>query len=471
VPRIGQPKPEDAQRLRDGIALGVLTATFPPELVDQAIEEASRREQRYRLLPARLVVYYVLAMTLFREAGYEEVMRELAEGLAWMAGEPSGLELPSSVAISKARARLGPEPVAALFGAGCVPLATPATPGGFYRGLRLVSIDGSTLDTPDTADNVASFGRPGSGRGESAFPQLRIVALAECATHAMFAAALGRYSQGEATLAKQLVGCLEANMLVFADRGFTAHPLFSAMAGTGAQLCWRAKANAVLPVLRRHRDGSYRSELVAADDKRARRQVVAVRVIEYRVDDPGRPGNEDSTYRLVTTILDPAQAPAKELAPLYAERWEFESALDELKTHQRGPRVVLRSKTADGIYQETWGMLCVHYAIRALISRAAAEGDIDPDRLSFTRALRAARRSVRRTGGDSSGLAAGLAHATAEILHQLVPRRRLRSNPRVVRRKMSNFNVKRAEHRHWPQPTRTPAQAVRIVRRGVVAGT
>jgi hypothetical protein len=199
--------------------------------------------------------------------------------------------------------------------------------------------------------------------------------------------------------------------------------------------------------------------------------VVAVRVIEYRIDDPGRRGNEDNAYRLVTTILDPAQAPAKELAPLYAERWEFESALDELKTHQRGPRVVLRSKTADGIYQEAWGMLCVHYAIRALISRAAAEGDIDPDRLSFTRALRAARRSVRRSGGDSSGLAAGLAHATAEILYQLVPRRRLRSNPRVVRRKMSNFNVKRAEHRHWPQPTRTPAQAVRIVRRGVVAGT
>jgi transposase IS4-like protein/DDE family transposase len=466
VPRIGQPKPEDGQRLRDGIALGVLTATFPPELVDRAIEEAGRREQRYRLLPARLVVYYVLAMTLFREAGYEEVMRELTGGLAWMAGEPSGLEVPSSVAISKARARLGPEPLAALFGAGCVPLATPATPGGFYRGLRLVSMDGSNLDTPDTPDNVATFGRPGSGRGESAFPQLRMVALAECGTHAVFAAALGPYSAGEATLAKRLVGSLEADMLVLADRGFTAHPLFSVMAGTGAQLCWRAKANAVLPVLQRHRDGSYRSELVAADDKRTRRQVVAVRVIEYRLDDRGRRGNEDNTYRLVTTILDPAQAPAKELAPLYGERWEFESALDELKTHQRGPGVVLRSKTADGIYQEAWGMLCVHYAIRALISRAATEGDIDPDRLSFTRALRAARRSVRRSGAESSGLA----HATAEIVHQLVPRRRLRSNPRVVRRKMSNFNVKRAEHRHWPQPTATPAQAVRIVRRRAVAG-
>jgi hypothetical protein len=155
---------------------------------------------------------------------------------------------------------------------------------------------------------------------------------------------------------------------------------------------------------------------------------------------------------------------------LYAERWEFESALDELKTHQRGPRVVLRSKTADGIYQEAWGMLCVHYAIRALICRAAVEGDIDPDRLSFTRALRAARRSVRRSAAENPTLAAGLARATAEILHELVPRRRLRSNPRVVRRKMSGFNLKRAEHRHWPQPTRTPAQAVRIVRGAAAAG-
>ncbi|MGH9154997.1 MAG: transposase domain-containing protein [Acidimicrobiales bacterium] len=181
MPRSGQPKQEEAQRLRDRIALGVLTATFGPELVDEAIERCGRREQRYRLLPARLVVYYVLAMTLFREAGYEEVLRELTEGLAWASGEAEGLELPSSVAISKARARLGVEPLAALFAAGCVPLATPTTKGAFFRRWRLVSIDGSVLDTPDTPDNVDAFGRPGSGRGESAFPQLRVVALAEWA--------------------------------------------------------------------------------------------------------------------------------------------------------------------------------------------------------------------------------------------------------------------------------------------------
>jgi hypothetical protein len=449
--------------LRDRIALGVLTATFPPELVDQVIERSARREQRYRLLPARLVVYYVLAMTLFREAGYEEVLRELTEGLAWASGAAEGLELPSSVAISKARARLGPEPLAALFDAGCVPLATPATPGGFYRGWRLVSMDGSTLDTPDTADNVATFGKPGSGRGESAFPQLRLVALAECGTHAMFAAAMGPYTSGEATLARKLVGALGPGMLVFADRGFTGHPLFTAFASTGADLCWRAKSNAVLPVLERFGDGSFRSEIVATPDKSKRQAVTTVRVVEYELADPGRPQAEDTTYRLVTTVLDPEAAPAADLAGLYAERWEFESALDELKTHQRGPRVVLRSKTANGIYQEAWGMLCVHYAIRALICAAARDGDVDPDRLSFTRAMRAARRSVRRSSGERASLANGLAHATAEILHELLPHRRLRANPRVVKRKMSKFGVKRAEHRDWPQPTLTPAQAVRIV--------
>ena len=237
MPRVGQPKPDDARRLRDQVALGVLTATFPPTLVDSVVHDVGRREQRYRLLPARLVVYYVLAMTLFREAGYEEVLRELTEGLGSPAASRASFEVPSSVAISKARTRLGKEPLEALFQRGCRPLATPETKGAFYRGWRLVSMDGSTLDVPDSVSNDKAFGRPGSGRGErSAFPQLRVVALAECATHAMFAAAMGPCSTGEPTLAKSLVGALEDDMLVLADRGFTAHPLFSAMAATGAQL-------------------------------------------------------------------------------------------------------------------------------------------------------------------------------------------------------------------------------------------
>jgi hypothetical protein len=463
VPRAGQLKPRDHQRLTDHVALGVLTATFPPSLVDAVIEATGTREQRHRLLPARLVVYYVLAMTLFPQAGYEEVLRSLTEGLAWGTGWTTHWEVPSQAAISKARARLGRAPLAELFARACRPLATPATRGAFYRGLRLVSLDGTTFDVADTEAHAAHFGRPGSGRGEgAAYPQLRMVALAECGTHAMFAVAMGPCTTGEPTLAKALVGALAPGMLCLADRGFTAYPLWSVAAATGADLVWRAKGNAVLPVLARHPDGSYASELTAALDRR-REHPLPVRVVEYALEDPARSGAEDTRYRLVTTILDPGAAPAPELAALYAQRWEIESALDELKTHQRGPRVVLRSRTVEGVYQEAFGFCCVHYALRALVAAAADDEDIDPDRLSFTRALHAARRSVRTGVSAGALLACALRRAIAEILAVLLPVRRLRANARVVKRKMSGFGVKRAAHRAWPGPSLPPAAAVRVL--------
>lgn len=464
MPRAGQVRVEPGRRLSDRVALGVLTATFPRPLVDEVIEATGRREQRNRLLPAHLTVYYVLAMTLFSSAGYEEVMRSLTEGLRWTSDGEDDYEMPSQVAISKARARLGPEPLAELFDRACVPLATPATRGAFYRDWRLASMDGTTIDVADTPANAAVFGRAGTGRGDgSAFPQLRLVALGECGTHAVIAAAMGSYTVGEVTLAKKLVPGLQPGMLCLADRGFTAHPLFTAAAASGADLLWRAKANAVLPVLQRLPDGSFRSELVASTDKRRREDVRSVRVIEYAVDDQGRPAAAGTTYRLVTTVLDPAAAPAAELAALYAQRWEIESIFDELKTHQRGPRAILRSRTPEGVYQEAWGYLCVHYALRALIHAAADTGQLDPDRISFTKAMHAARRSVRTGLTGAVNLTMALHRATTELLHGLLPKRRLRANARVVRRKMSNYNLKRATHRSWPSPTMQPGAAIRIL--------
>lgn len=372
--------------------------------------------------------------------------------------------MPSQVAITKARARLGAEPLAVLFDRACVPLASPATRGGFYRDWRLVSMDGTTVDVADTPANAEVFGRAGTGRGDgSAFPQLRIVALGECGTHAVIAASMDSYDVAEVTLAKRLVGSLRPGMLCLADRGFTAHPLMAAAAASGAALVWRAKTNAVLPVLDRLPDGSFRSELVASTDKRRRADVLGVRVVEYAIDDDGRPGAKNTTYRLVTTILDPADAPADELAALYAQRWEIESIFDELKTHQRGPRVILRSRTPQGVYQEAWGYLCVHYALRALIHAAAGHGDLDPDRISFTKAVHAARRSVRTGLAGAVTLAIALARANTELLHGLLRPRRLRANARVVRRKMSNYNVKRAQHRNWPTPTLPIGDAVRTL--------
>jgi hypothetical protein len=390
MPRAGQVKPPADERLPDRIAIGLLTATFPPELVDRVVAETGRVQRRSRLLPARVVVYYVLAMCLFFGQGYEEVARLLTEGLAYARRWSGTWRVPTTAAITRARARLGPEPLRALFAAVCQPLATETTAGAFYRAWRLVAVDGTTFDLPDTVANVDHFGRPGSPRGEGqgAFPQVRVAALGECGTHAIFAAALGVLAVHETELARRLLTHLHAGMLLIADRGFTSFDLWRAAAASGADLLWRARNSAVLPVVEQLADGSYLSQIYAARDKRRHADPATVRVIEYTL------AGSATVYRLITTILDPAQAPAADLAALYAQRWEFEISLGELKTHQGAPRMVLRSQTPGGVQQEVYGFLLVHYAIRTLMHQAALDGRIDPDRVSFTRTLRLARRQV-----------------------------------------------------------------------------
>jgi hypothetical protein len=401
VPRAGQLKPRSDSRLTDHVSIGVLTRVFPPELVDGVVAEAGRREQRHRLLPARLVVYYVLALALFADASYEEVMRQLVEGLAWESGWEREWTVPSKMAISKARSRLGREPLELLFQAVAVPVANASTRGAFYRGWRLVSVDGTCLDVADTPANEAAFGRPGSSRreGGGAFPQVRLVALAESGTHAIFDAALGPYSTSEKELADRLWSSLAEGMLCLADRGFYGFERFQTARQTGAQLLWRVMSHMLLPREQQLADGSYVTRIYHNQkDQRAKRGGERVRVIEYRLDEPAL-AQDNQRYRLITTILDPDAAPARELAALYPQRWELESALDELKTHQRGPRVVLRSKSPDGVYQEAYGHLATHYAIRRVMHDAALTADLVPHRLSFIRSLRAARRTARTQPG------------------------------------------------------------------------
>jgi len=402
VPRAGQRKPLSDSRLTDHISIGVLTRVFPPELVDGVVAEAGRRERRQRLLPARVVVYYVLALALFADSSYEEVMRQLVEGLSWESGWERVWEVPSKVAIYKARQRLGREPLELLFKAVAAPLAGESTRGAFYRSLRLVSLDGTCLDVADTDENEKAFGRPGTGRGQGvgAFPQLRLVALAESATHAIFDAALGPYTSSEQALADRLWDSLSGGMLCLADRNFYSFERFQKAHATGAQLLWRVRSDIGLPRAQTLPDGSYLTHISKADHGRARRRGPEARVVEYRLDDPVL-SEEDQRFRLITTMLDPKKAPASELAALYPQRWEFESALDELKTHQRGPRVVLRSKHPDGVYQEAYGHLATHYAIRRVMHDAALGADLVPHRLSFIRSLRAARRSTRTQPGFS----------------------------------------------------------------------
>jgi hypothetical protein len=386
-------KSSGVDRFSDRIALGVLTRAYPPELVDEVVAECGRVEQRTRLLPARVVVYFVLAMCLFFGQGYEEVGRLLVQGLDQEGRWAKAWRVPTTAAIGRARLRLGPEPLRALFARVCRPVAVAETQGAWYRRWRLVAVDGTVFDVPDTAANAQFFGRPGSSRGQgrSAYPQARVAALVECGTHAVFAAETGPLTVHETVLAQRLFPALTAGMLLLADRGFCGFDLWRAAKAGGADLLWRVRSVVVLPVLETLADGSYLSEIVAARDNYRRTDPERVRVIEYTL---GRGGGDDSVYRLITTVLDPTLAPAAELAALYAQRWEIENTLDEIKNHQGGPQLVLRSQHPAGVEQEIFAFLLVHHALRDLMHQAALNSGHDPDRISFTRTLRIVRRHV-----------------------------------------------------------------------------
>ncbi|HYA53566.1 MAG TPA: IS4 family transposase [Streptosporangiaceae bacterium] len=389
-------------RLTDRIGIGVLTRLLPRDLVDEVIAEAGRREQRRRLLPARVVVYYVLALCLFFGEGYEEVMRRLVGGLQFMNSWSAEWTVPTTGAICQARQRLGAQPLRLLFERVAVPMARPGTPGAWVAGRRLMAIDGFVLEVADTPANEAEFGRSGSGK-YTPFPQVRVVGLGECGTHAIVAAAFAGFRIPERELARELFAALEPGMLVLADRGFYSYRMWQQAQATGADLLWRVPATVTLRVVQALPDGSYLSFL--PDPKvRQRRAVqiakggyveeqtgIPVRVVEYEVDGQGDSGE---IFCLVTTLTDPEEITAVELAAAYRQRWEFETALDELEIHQRGPARVLRSKSAEMVKQEIWALLLAHYAIRDLICQAASQADIDPDRLSFIRSLRVIRRQV-----------------------------------------------------------------------------
>ena len=397
-------------RLTDRIGIGVLTRLVHRDLVDEVLVETGRLEQRSRLLPARVVVYYVLGLCLFFGEAYEEVMRLLVEGLRFAGSWQKDWNIPTTGAISQARQRLGADPLRVLFERIAVPCAQQGTQGAWLRSRRLMAIDGFMLDVADTKDNDAVFGRLGGEKNPAPFPQVRLVGLGECGTHAIVAARMGSARVSDRELAEELVSDFEPGMLIIADRGFYSYRLWEAAAGSGADLLWRMQQGPDLPVVRALPDGSYQSFLI--DPKlRVRRNGqrrygrpmdepsgIPVRVVEYEV--PNRDGS-DETFCLITTITDPGAASAAELATAYAERWEFESSLDELKTHQRGRGGVLRSKSPEMVKQEIWALLLTHYAIRQLMREAADQADVDPDRLSFMRSLRVIHRQVTGQAGFS----------------------------------------------------------------------
>jgi hypothetical protein len=381
-------------RITDYISLGVIAKFFPIEKVREVLDETKRASVRERDLPAHVVVYYVIALALYMRSSYREVLRCLLEGVQWLLDPSTDVKVAGKSGISQARSRLGPEPLKKLYETMVTPIAEKQTKGAWYRQWRLISLDGSTLDVADTAENEKAFGRPGASRGASAYPKIRFVGLLENGTHVLWAARMDRYKTDELTLAAAVVPALQKDMLCLADRFFPGYELWRKAAATGAELLWRTRQNARLEVDKRFVDGSYLSRIYSStSDRRNQRKAIVVRVIEYRLKDvPG----VDPIYRLITTILDPKLAPAKELAALYHERWEIETALDELKTHLRGAQIVLRSKTPELVQQEFYGLLMAHFAIRGLMHEAALKADEDPDRLSFLHAVHVVQRRMAR---------------------------------------------------------------------------
>jgi hypothetical protein len=383
-------------RVTDYISLGVITKTFPLRKVRSVLKATNKTSLRERDLPAPVVVYYVIALALYMQSSYREVLRCLLEGVQWLLDPSTPVKVAGKSGISQARTRLGWEPVRQLHDEVVRPIANPSTKGAWYRGWRLVSLDGSTFDIADEAANDEAFGRPGASRGSSAFPQIRFVSLVENGTHVLFGSQMASYATGEITLGEAVLADLKEGMLCLADRNFFGFALWTRAQGSGADLLWRIKKNMRLPREQRLPDGSYLSHIYPSErDWRHKTNGVSVRVIDYRLEGIA---DAEPIYRLVTTILDPERVPAHELAALYHERWEIETALDELKTHLRGARIVLRSKTPNLVRQEFYGLMMAHFAIRSLIHEAALKADEDPDRLSFLHAVRVVRRKLPAAG-------------------------------------------------------------------------
>jgi hypothetical protein len=428
------------------MGLGVLAQHVPAALVDQVLADTGRVQQRVRRLPARAVVWFVLALTLFHGQGYRSVWRELTH---------SGAEdtvTPSSPGLSQARRRVGVAPLAALFARVRGAQAVAGAAGAFLAGLRLVSWDATMLDVPDSPANRQGFIASGNTRGRGAFPQVRLLQLIECGTHAVIDAVFGAAS--EQVLARRVLGSLGEGMLLLGDRNFPSYRLWREAAGTGAHLLWRVKASTLLPRIGTFSDGSYLAVLPHPGTRG--RVGIWVRVVEYRVtvvatDPGGATTTRVELFRLITTITDPQQATAAQLAACYHQRWESETAYKSLKTHQRGPRQVLRSQDPDGVAQELYAYLITYQAIRQLMHQAAVAADIDPDRLSFTTALRAVRRFIT-TAATATGqlLAYQVDRAISQILEDQHDRRD-RASPRVVKRSQNPYPSKK----HATQPLST----------------
>ena len=449
-------------KLADEVSVEAIEAAVPRATVEAVVADLGVAEQRRRKLPAELTILLTVAMNLFTHDALEEVLRKLLQGLRFLWPQPDILTA-SKGAISMARYRLGAAPLVELFHRLCQPMATQQTRGAFLFGLRLMAFDGTNEDLPDTPENARIFGRPGGNRGDGAFPQAKGFYLTECGTHAVVDAGFWPCRTGEDSCAHRLLRSVTEGMLLMWDSGLHSFDLAQDTRATGAHFLGRVPGNVKLQPIWRVSDGSYLAYIYPSDYQRRKKgEHLLVRVVEYTLTDPALPGH-GQTHRLMTSLLDPGQCPALELACAYHERWEIELSVDEMDTHQKLARHPLRSKKPVGVIQELYALLIAHYVVRHTMHEAALQASLDPDRLSFTKALSLLCDAIPEFQMVVPEQHEALYRRLLEdIARQRLPERQGRTNPRVVKRKMSNFRLKRAEHQHWPQPSVPFREAVAV---------
>ena len=445
--------------------LAALEQVISPAQVRQALCATRRRDSRSCTLTFEVTCWLVLALGLLTHLPIRQVFK-------YSRRLRPGESTPHRSTLCIARQRLGIAPVRHLFEHTVRLLATPATPGAFYKGLRLMALDGSVFDVPDSEANARAFGRPSGGRGPGAFPQVRKLSLVEVGTHAEIAFALkgiGAQDSAEQRMAPALLKHLRPGMLLLWDRGFFSYALWKQAIATGAQVLARVTNRLVLRPIRTLPDGSYLAKLYPCESERNKdRQGIVVRVIRYRLDDPQRVGH-DEEHVLITTLLDAETYPAEELVILYHERWEIELVYDEQKTHQDPRRpskpAHLRSETPAGVIQEMYALSLGHFVVRALMAEAAATVELDPDRLSFTGCLHILRCRLPESAGlGGAALRQWYEGLLWEMSEERTEPRRNRINPRVVKRKMSKYRKKRPEHRPVAPLTKTFVESVVMIR-------
>jgi hypothetical protein len=448
-------------RFEQAVTMNAIERFVPQAEIEAVIKDLGVKEKRTRKLPALVTTLLCIAMGLFTNIAMESVLTKLVKGLRYIWPGDQDYETAGRSAICQARYRLGAKPVVELFRRVCKPMATEETPGALLFGLRMMGIDGTIEDVPDTPANEAFFGRSSGGRGDSAFPQMQAVYLFELGTHGICDAGFWPYHTSERVGGLRMLRSVGEGMLVMWDCGLYSFDMIAKTRKRGAHILCAMPSHVKPELTKSLSDGSYLAWIYPSDyHRRKRGERHRVRVVEYTIDDPNRPGYGE-IHRLVTSLLDPNLYPAHTLACEYHQRWEAEITIDEVDTHQRLPNIPLRSQKPMGIIQEAYGLLIAHYAVRAVMHEAAIQNNLDPDRLSFVNAVRIICDAIPEfqmtTPEQIERLYQRLLN---DIARHRLPERENRSNPRVVKRKMSKFKLKRKEHLNWPQPTKPFKEAV-----------